>query len=333
MTDYKMILKELFEKYDEELASALNGDIEKYCYEEAVTDELGTHDANYSNRLRLVYTILYTKKYEEHCRIDGLIVRLFNEELFDRESNSFQKIGSCLEVLVELLNKYDVPYREQLFVEAKNANFYCSCKLNSVCITPKLDDYTIEDAINLLIELKEKNLALMLLKEYTYSNDIIDEVKMAFCKSRFHILGDKENELKVAKKLVNMSILTGDNFSICHHMIDLIEMLNNLQEYNEASKIFDMLIPRLHAVEDWYEIGLGKRSLEQCMIIVLNCDDLAEDLWEWAEPFMKRIIDNMHGNLYQKASLAAYKMGDFTLSEILSDKYDELMFPLSSSRL
>lgn len=331
MTDYKMILKKLFEKYDEELASALNGDIEKYCYEEVVTDEQGTHDANYFNRLRLAYTIFYTKKYEEHSRIDGLIVKLFNEELLDRESDSFQGIGFSLKVLSQLLNKYDVPDREQLFERAKNANFDCACgfEFEISCVTPPLSDYTIEDTIDLLISLKEKDLALKLLKEYTYANEITDDTKMRYCKSRFHSLGDRENELKSAKSLMNMAILSGDNFDVCIYMIDIIEILNTEKEYSEASKIFDMLIPRLHAVENWYGIGLGRRSLEQCMIIVLNCDDLAEDLWEWAEPFIKRIIDNMHGNLYKKASLAAYKMGDFTLSEILSDKYDELIAPLS----
>lgn len=332
MTDYKKLLSELFEKYDEELAFALDGDIEKYCYKEAVSDEQGTHDANYSNRLRLAYTISYTKKYEEHIRIDGLIVRLFNEELFDRETNSFQGIGSCLEILAQLLNKYEVPNREILFEQARNANFDCACGFDSICTRSQdilpFDSYKIEDAIDLLIELKEENLALNLLKEYTYLEDITDEIKMAFCKSRFHILKDKENELEASKKLMNMSILTGDNFSICCNMLDMIELLNSRKEYNEASRIFDMLIPRLHSVENWYQIGLGRRSLEQCMDIILNCEDLAEDLWEWSEPFLKKIIDDMHGNLYKKASFAAYKVGDFIFSEVLSDKYDELMSPL-----
>lgn len=115
MTDYKKLLKELFEKYDEELALALDGNIEQYCYKEIYTKEYGTNDANYKNRLRLSYAILYTHKYEEHFRIDGLILKLFNEELFDRESNSFQGIGRSLEILTELMNKYDVPDREVLF--------------------------------------------------------------------------------------------------------------------------------------------------------------------------------------------------------------------------
>ena len=59
MTDYKKLLKELFKKYDEELALALDGNIEQYCYKEIYTKEYGTNDANYKNRLRLSYAILY----------------------------------------------------------------------------------------------------------------------------------------------------------------------------------------------------------------------------------------------------------------------------------
>jgi len=74
--------------------------------------------------------------------------------------------------------------------------------------------------------------------------------------------------------------------------------------------------------------NIGRNALEQCMDIILHTEDLAEDLWEWSEPILKQIIEKMHGSLYNKASFAAYKMGDFLFAEILSNKYDELMSPL-----
>lgn len=328
MTDYKKLLNELFAKYDDELALALDGDIEQYCYKEVYTKENGTHDANYKNRLRLAYEILYTKKYEEHNRIDGLIVKLFNEELFDRETNSFQGIGTCLEILTELLNKYNVPDREVLFERAKNANFDCYCGLNVGYVSPPLDEYTIEESISLLIELGEKDLAKKLLLEYTYSEEIIDESKMNFCQYNFHILGDLDNEFKVTKNLINMAILSDDSLSTCRYMFSAIKVLNDSEAYDKASEIFDMLIPRLNSIDSWDSIGFGRQLLEQCMTVIINYESSAEDLWEWAEPFIRKMIDNMHGNLYKKASLAAYKMGDFMLAETLSNKYDELMFPL-----
>lgn len=330
MTDYKKLLDGLFEKYDEELASALDGNIEQYCYKELYKKESGTSDANYNNRLRISYTILYIKKYEDYFGIEWLIVRLFNEEIIDRETNSFQGIGKCLEVLTELLKKYDVPDKELLFEQAKNANFDCMCGFDYTCgcnseyTTPLIEEYTIEQAIELLISLNEKELAKKLLAEYTYSDDVYDYNKIYFCMKGFKSIGDFENELYCARTLLNMSVLTDDNLEICNRMLELIKLYNSYEQYDEASGILDMLIPRLHSIDNWYSTGLGKNSLEQCMLIILNCDSLAEDLWDWAEPFLKRIIDNMYGNLYKMASLAAYKMADFTFSELLSDKYDEL---------
>lgn len=328
MTDYKKLLKELFEKYDEELDLALDGNIEQYCYKEIYTKENGTSDANYKNRLRLSYAILYTQKYEEHFRIDGLILRLFNEELFDRESNSFQGIGRCLEILTELLNKYDVPDRDMLFERAKKANFDCCCGYNSNYVSPTLESYNLENAIMLLIELEENKLAKKLLLEYTYSDDICDEAKMYFCMKNFKNIGDVDDEIYCAKMLLNMEAMTGNNYAICNRMLELLTIYNRNNQYEEASKVFDMLIPRLHAVDEWYNTVLGRNALEQCMDIILHCEDLAEDLWEWSEPILKKIIEKMHGSLYNKASFVAYKMGDFLFAETLSNKYDELMLPL-----
>lgn len=329
MTDYKKLLNELFERYDEELALALDGDIEKYCYKELYTKENGTSDANYINRLRISYAILYTKKYEEHFKIDGLILRLFNEELLDRESNSFQGIGKCLEILTELLNKYDVPNREILFEMARNSNFDCGCGYNSGYVSPSLESYNLEESIDLLVQLDEKELARKLLIEYTYSENICDEAKMYFCMRNFKNVGDFDNELYCAKMLLNMEALTGDNYAICNRMLELITIYNRNEQYNEASKVFDMLIPRLNSIEEWYNTALGRNALEQCMDIILNCDDLAEDLWEWSEPILKIILDNMHGNLYKKSSFAAYKIGDFLFSETLANEYNKLMSPLN----
>lgn len=328
MTDYKKLLKELFEKYDEELALALDGNIEQYCYKEIYTKEYGTNDANYKNRLRLSYAILYTHKYEEHFRIDGLILKLFNEELFDRESNSFQGIGRSLEILTELMNKYDVPDREVLFERAKQANFDCYGGYNSKYVSPKLESYSLEEAVELLVELDEKELAKKLLVEYTYSNDICDEAKMYFCMRNFKNIGDVDNEIYCAKMLLNMEAMTANNYAICNRMLELLIIYNKNKQYDEASKVLDMLIPRLHSIDEWYNTGIGRNALEQCMDIILHTEDLAEDLWEWSEPILKQIIEKMHGSLYNKASFAAYKMGDFLFAEILSNKYDELMSPL-----
>ena len=92
-------------------------------YKEFQNGEWGTDDENYTNRLRLAYYLLYC-----HIEDEEAVAFLFGEELKDREQNSFQGIGSTLEILTHLLRKYNVDGKYASLLErAKNANFDCAC--------------------------------------------------------------------------------------------------------------------------------------------------------------------------------------------------------------
>lgn len=83
----------------------------------------GTDDENYIDRLWLAYYLLY-------CHIDNeeAVAFLFEEELKDREQNSFQGIGSTLQILTHLIRKYNGDGKYAGLLErAKNANFDCAC--------------------------------------------------------------------------------------------------------------------------------------------------------------------------------------------------------------
>ena len=97
------------------------GDASLVCYKEFQNGQWGTDDANYTNRLRLAYFLLYEKIDDE-----GAVAYLFQEELKDRENNSFQGIGSTLCILTWLLRKYNGGHKyDTLFQRAKDANFDC----------------------------------------------------------------------------------------------------------------------------------------------------------------------------------------------------------------
>ncbi len=107
------------------------GDASLVCYKEFQNGQWGTDDANYTNRLRLAYFLLYEKIDDE-----GAVAYLFQEELKDRENNSFQGIGSTLCILTWLLRKYNGGHKyDTLFQRAKDANFDCAC------------GYDVEDAV------------------------------------------------------------------------------------------------------------------------------------------------------------------------------------------
>ncbi len=121
-----MIRNKLREKINEQqnVYEALRaGNTGQVCYWEFQNGERGTDDANYTNRLRLAYYLLYNRIDDERA-----VVYLFQEELEDRETNSFQGIGSTLRILTWLLGKYNRGHSyDHLLERAKNANFDCAC--------------------------------------------------------------------------------------------------------------------------------------------------------------------------------------------------------------
>ena len=122
ITLYIDIVKEMIKKQSDILKKVNDGDYSDVCYFEG-NGLYGIYDKNYTKRLRLVYYILF-----ENIDNEDIVKRLFEEELKDRETNSFQGIGSSLEILTYLLMKHnDKNKYDELFKRAKNANFDCAC--------------------------------------------------------------------------------------------------------------------------------------------------------------------------------------------------------------
>lgn len=131
--NFDMSMKILYKKILEQEAvyeALKHGDTHQVQYREYCDKEYGTQDANYRNRARLAYYLLYADVDDEET-----VLYLFQEELKDRKNNSFQGIGntihvltSTIHVLTSLLHQYNVGGKyEELFDEAENANFDCTC--------------------------------------------------------------------------------------------------------------------------------------------------------------------------------------------------------------
>ena len=121
-----------------------HGETSTVCYKGYRDKEWGTRDANAVNRLRLAYYLLYEKVEDEKTT-----EYLFREELKDRETNSFQGIGTTIHILTYLLRRYNQNHQyDDLFTRAKNANFDCACGYDA--------DYTASDNI--------------------YDNDLLDSI-------------------------------------------------------------------------------------------------------------------------------------------------------------
>lgn len=112
---YRETVKECIKNQSELFQKVKNGDYFEVCYQQKQTEKYGICDKNYTSRLRLAYYILFEK-----ADCEDIVKRLFEEELKDRQTNSFQGIGTCLEILTCLLMKYNCENKYQsLFKEQR----------------------------------------------------------------------------------------------------------------------------------------------------------------------------------------------------------------------
>lgn len=133
------------------------------CYKKTYDKIYGTKDENYINRKRLAYYLLYEKIDDEEA-----IAYLFQEELKDRETNSFQGIGSTIQTLTCLLRRYNDNHKyDTLFDKAKKANFDCACGYDaSLELNDDLYIYELLDCIHLCQDMDYKDVMKQLVEEW-----------------------------------------------------------------------------------------------------------------------------------------------------------------------
>ena len=88
---YTILIKEKIFEQSEVYRALKSGESTAVQYNGYKDEKWGTKDANYLNRMRLAYYLLYAQIDDEDT-----IVYLFQEELKDRKSNSFQGIGNTI---------------------------------------------------------------------------------------------------------------------------------------------------------------------------------------------------------------------------------------------
>lgn len=315
---YLDILEELLENQAQLYKNAYKGDFSQVCYLEAKDKEHGTYDKNYTNRLRLSYFLLY-----KHINNEDIVKRLFEEELKDRETNSFQGIGSALEILTFLLMKYNREGTyDSLFERAKTANFDCACGYTpNVEISSELEDCDIYDGISIAIDMGCMESARKLVK--LWKEDIACWDKRNYERLIYFnkdIKREEENE-EPLKALAEIARAKGKNSDIISTLRSLLHYYIQFDKKEQAYDCFQQLI-REGDLTEIYHIRLFEYILEDCMELICEYKEKAEELWKWARPFIIERAGNMFGNLYKKSILAAETVNDDFSGE-LNYQYQE----------
>jgi len=318
LTLYIEEFKRVIFGYADDVRKYLSGDKANYVYCAQYSEEWGTFDKNYANRMRICYALYYNV-----CEVPdkrAIVRELFAEELKDRETNSFQGIGDNLETLTSMLLELGEPPESELFERAKNANFDCACGYEPRVLkfTP-LDEYSLYECINTLSELGENELVFKLTDEFKSVEldlaglrelkSIADWCTKRPCDKEFAVTGiyglfqsspelfDKSGAFNAANDYAEMLIEKGDT-------------INALSVFNEHKETL-MWFKR-----GFYELGAR---------LIAGGTDTPEKIWADILPYIKDDVKiNMVAPINRGIILAAAKRaGDQKTANKLRKYFDK----------
>jgi len=313
---YADILREKLMEQKQVYKMFKENDTSLVCYKEEHDKNYGQMDANYINRMRLSYYLFYEKIDDEDT-----VAALFEEELKDRETNSFQGIGSTLQLLTCLLRQYNNDGRyNALFTRAQNANFDCACGYSTgLQIDNSLYSNSLQDCIYLAWDLDYKDVAGRLTDEWikTIKNWNKDNIKTLISFNNY--LGRELENEKLYKQLLSFLQPEDSLQHTASSYIDIIRYYTSIKKYHLAYEYINKLVTSYN-LDEIKHIRLYTYLLEAGMEVICNVPDLADTLWEWIKPELQK--QDMFGNLYIKGIAAAKAVNDPFALELEKDYTD-----------
>ncbi len=314
---YTILIKEKLFEQSEVYRALKSGESTAVQYNGYKDEKWGTKDANYLNRMRLAYYLLYAQIDDEDT-----IVYLFQEELKDRKSNSFQGIGNTLNVLTFILKRYNNDGRYNGMLEdAKNANFDCACGYDkNYWIDDELDSLNLMDAIFLSQDLEYKNvMELMVDKWKDNITDWTDANRATLIRFNSFLGKEQENET-IYRVLLDNAVISGKTFNIVSAYNKVIRYYIDIRQFEIAASYLRKMIDTTD-FKDVEKIRLFGDVMEECFEIISGEIKDSIGLWKWVKPYLQKRT-NMYGNLYTKSIAAAQVVGDSYATQLEQEFID-----------
>ena len=287
------------------------------CYKEFHNGEWGVDDENYTNRLRLAYYLLYC-----HIEDEEATAFLFQEELKDRERNSFQGIGSTLQILTHLIRKY-----ADLLEQAKAANFDCVCGYDpDGQMEDDFEANSLLDCIYLCWEMEYRDVMESLVDEWKKNTTEWSGSNRSVLIDCNTFLGrNAENERLYQEQLEEMlSAESSSAGDIISGYNNLIRHFLHMGDYGKALSLCEKVI----ATTDYGQVRtlrLFKDILEDCFEVTANHMEAAAGLWNWAKTELQKVPQSSwYGNLYIKG-IAAAKAINAPYEKQLKQEYESFL--------
>ncbi len=282
-----------------------DGHTDSVRYMKSCDESRCVSDSNYVNRSRLAHYLLYAGIDDE-----AAVLYLFQEELKDRKTNTFQGIGDSLNVLASILNRYNAGGKHRdILNEAKNANFDCACGFDINCaVNGDISALSLMDCILLSLELGYKDVMEVLVDKWVDSIIQWTDADLQRLASFNTFLGREQENETLFRTLLKNAAETGNTFDIVSAYSKLIEYHIGIGQHEAASSYLRDMTDKtdFSSVE---RIRLFGGVLEEaCELVSARVKD-ALSLWQWAKPYLQ-IRKNMYGNLFTKGIAAAKSVND-----------------------
>ena len=340
-------LKEYYKIFEELLNCLENDDKEKFqekvnifVYKKDNEAEY-TKDKNYIERLKLVLSILYHKNRNELMNkksFEDLLLFLFEEEIKDRQTNSYQGIGTSLEIMSFLfvklynghINKLLSKYKD-LFYKAKNANFDCNCGYHVDdydYYNERLDELNLDSIISYFIDIDESKLLSKLVDIWKSTVKEWDKKNLDKLKYYESLIEDKESLLETTKKLFEMAVQENEsNWDIVSALNNYLKSLIDNNKYDYAWQLMTKYMNNIKNIQDdkFYNINLGRFIIERAADIMLNInnDKLEKEIWAFiSEPFTAE-HHSFYLKLYEKVLLCCDIVKDEKIKNKISQEYQK----------
>ena len=196
----------------------------------------------------------------------------------------------------------------------KNANFDCHCGyvyemqifLN---MSENPSDFDAERCLELAYDTGETEYALEFLErfksEFVIKNKS-DCQKLIFWTNQLNRTADNEILLK---KILEFALVENQQWEIISAHYNLLKFFIEQKNFQEACQEFEMLSHM--DLSSSYGVNLFRFILESCLDLINADIPESAEIWNWAEPHIKRELKNingLYGNFYQKLIPAAQKM-------------------------
>ena len=249
---------------------------------------------------------------------EDLLVFLFEEEIKDRQTNSYQGIGTSLEIMSFLfvklynghINKLLSKYKD-LFYKAKNANFDCNCGYHVDdydYYNERLDELNLDSIISYFIDIDESKLLSKLADIWKGTVKEWDKKNLDKLKYYESLIEDKESLLETTKKLFEMAVQENEsNWDIVSALNNYLKSLIDNNKYDYAWQLMTKYMNNIKNIQDdkFYNINLGRFIIERAADIMLNINNkqLEKEIWSFiSEPFTAE-HHSFYLKLYEKVLL------------------------------